>query len=77
MCWDYEFGAPRGRKEVDQEGGIGMSVDDALEQFCNDIDDQKVKGDVEHLRRFGFGEWGIQDRRSYWLRAQYAPCDGC
>ena len=41
-CWDDEFGAPRGKKEVDEEGGVGTSVDDALIEFCDDIDGQKV-----------------------------------
>ncbi|KAF2675792.1 hypothetical protein K458DRAFT_352760 [Lentithecium fluviatile CBS 122367] len=77
-CLPAEFGAPRGQKEVDHEGGQGTSVDDALEQFCNDIGGQKVdESNPVHARRWGFSEWGVPDRRSFWLKAEYINRPGC
>jgi hypothetical protein len=82
VCWSWPFGAPRGQKEVDHEGVGGTSVEQAIEQFCNDIDGQKVEATFEearnqHARRWGFSEWGVPDRRSFWLRAQYASRPNC
>jgi len=49
-------------------------VDEAIEQFCNDIDGQKVfnqDGKRDIARRWGFSEWRVPSRSSYWLRAEY------
>lgn len=82
VCLKYPFGAPRGKQEVEHEGGKGTSVDVAVEQWCNDIDGQKLIDSPEdskrtHVRRFGFGHWGVPDRQSYWLKAEYAKRPGC
>ncbi|KAF2653177.1 hypothetical protein K491DRAFT_680775 [Lophiostoma macrostomum CBS 122681] len=81
-CWSWPVGAPRGQKEVDHEGVPGTSVEQAIEQFCDDIDGQKVEATFDeaknqHARRWGFAEWGVPDRRSFWLRAQYASRPNC
>lgn len=84
-CFEFDMGAgaPRGQREIDDQGVQGTSVEQALEQFCNDIDGQKVEasddGDKvnQHTRRWGYAVFGVPDRRSFWLRAQYAPRPGC
>jgi hypothetical protein len=81
-CWPADFGAPRGQKEVDEEGGGGTSVEAALESFCNDIDGQKVEDNTDeekttHAKRWGYAEWRVSNRRSFWLKAQYASRPGC
>ena len=81
-CWTWPFGAPKGQKEVDHEGVPGTSVEQAIEDFCNGIDGQKVEeSDDEtknqHARRWGYAEWGVTDRHSFWLRAQYASRPSC
>ncbi|KAF2114463.1 hypothetical protein BDV96DRAFT_600430 [Lophiotrema nucula] len=79
-CWPAAVGVPRGLKETEDQPGT--SVDEALEDFCNNIDGQKVEDSSDdsvkmHAKRWGFAEWGVPDRRSFWLRAQYANRSGC
>jgi hypothetical protein len=85
-CWSVTggqaFGAPRGQKEVDEEGGVGTSVDHAINEFCNDIDGQKVvdsndEAQNSHYRRWGYSEFRVSERRSFWLKAEYAPGPAC
>lgn len=82
QCWPGKVGAPRGKKEVDEEGGVGTSIDNAIVEFCNDIDGQKVVESVDvdesiRARRWAYSEWRVPDRKSFWLKAQYAPRPGC
>jgi hypothetical protein len=76
-----DYGAPRGRKEVEAEGGQGTSVDDAIEQFCNDQDGKKVYPKEKNVdspsRRWGYSSRSVPNRYSFWLKAEYHGLPYC
>ena len=82
-CFEFHAdGAPRGQKEINEEGGSGTSVDQAIDQFCNDLDGQQVFGLNDEskrmrVRRWGYAEFKIPERRSFWLKAEYAARPYC
>jgi hypothetical protein len=82
-CWggDPPFAAPIDQVGTDMSGG-GISVKEAVDHFCNDIDDKELKysdkpEEYETYKRFDASSLGVSNRFSFWMRAQYRNVPNC
>lgn len=62
------------------EQAEGTSVDDAYDEWCDSIAGVKVYDKPNEnilYKRWGYAEWGVPNRHSFWLKAMYVDRDGC
>ena len=81
-CFNWpDYGAPRTKKEVNDQGPKGTSVDEAIEQFCNDQAGKKVYPKNKNVdspsRRWSYSSRNVTSRYSFWLKAEYHGLPYC
>lgn len=76
-CLKREYAAPQ--RDGDVKSGA-TSVESAFRKWCSDIDGKTVEkqpGIDTMFARWGFADYDVPDRHSFWLRASYSPVGDC